>query len=81
MADSAIEYKHELSFGDVLRISVQAVDFDKLGFDIFYLLQIINRGDIIMAGKAKTGMICYDYSAKKKMSIPEIAIEKLMADN
>jgi YbgC/YbaW family acyl-CoA thioester hydrolase len=81
MADSAIEYKHELSFGDVLRISVQAVDFDKLGFDIFYLLEIINRGDIIIAGKAKTGMICYDYSAKKKMSIPEIAIEKLMADN
>lgn len=77
MADSAIEYKHELNYGDTVRISVQAADFDKLGFDFFYLLEIINQGEIIVAGKAKTGMICYDYSTKKKMSIPVIALKKL----
>ena len=69
MADSAIEYKHELSFGDVLRISVQAVDFDKLGFDIFYLLEIINRGDIIMAGKAKTGGYRWEQKPEKWLDL------------
>jgi YbgC/YbaW family acyl-CoA thioester hydrolase len=77
MADSAIEYRHELNYGDIIKISVQATDFDKLGFDLFYLLEIINREEIIIAGKAKTGMICYDYTSKKKTSIPAIAIAKL----
>lgn len=77
IADSAIEYRHELNYGDLLKISVQAADFDKLGFDLFYLLEIVNRAEKIVAGKAKTGMICYDYTSKKKTSIPAIAIEKL----
>jgi len=80
MADSIIEYKHELSYGDIVKISIQSADFDKLGFDIFYLLEIVNRDEPIIAGKAKTGMICYDYSTKKKTSLPLIAIEKLSAN-
>jgi len=78
MADSVVEYKRELNYGDLVKISVQAADFDKLGFDLFYLLEIINRDEPIIAGKAKTGMICYDYLNKKKTSIPEIALEKLI---
>jgi YbgC/YbaW family acyl-CoA thioester hydrolase len=78
MADSVVEYKRELSYGDIVKISVQAADFDKLGFDLFYLLEIINREAPIIAGKAKTGMICYDYTNKKKTSIPEIALQKLL---
>lgn len=77
MADVAIEYKRELNYGDRVRISVQAADFDKLGFDLFYLLEIIKPEENIVAGKAKTGMICYDYQLKKKVSIPEQALEKL----
>jgi len=78
MADSVVEYKHELSYGDIVKISVQAADFDKLGFDLFYLLEIINKEVPVIAGKAKTGMICYDYANKKKTSIPEIAIQKIL---
>lgn len=78
MADSVVEYKRELSYGDLVKISVQAADFDKLGFDLFYLLEIINRDTPIIAGKAKTGMICYDYTSKKKTSIPAIALQKLL---
>lgn len=81
MADAAIEYRHELNYGDRVKISVIACDFDKLGFDLFYLLEIINREIPIVAGKAKTGMICYDYSSKKKISIPEAALLKLNAGN
>lgn len=78
MADSVVEYKRELSYGDIVKISVQAADFDKLGFDLFYLLEINNREVPIIAGKAKTGMICYDYKTKKKTSIPEMALQKLL---
>ena len=78
MTDAAIEYKKELNHGDTLRISVAAEGFDKLGFDVFYLLELVNGNEVIaVAGKAKTGMMCYDYTLKKKMSVPADVIAKL----
>lgn len=77
MADASIEFKHELNYGDTVKISVTAIDFDKLGFDIYYLLEIIHPLKNILAGKAKTGMLCYDYANKKKVAVPVQAIEKL----
>jgi len=77
MADAAIEFKRELNYGDEIRISVAASGFNKFGFDIFYKIEIINNKDFILAGKAKTGMLCYDYQAKKIMTVPEEAKIKL----
>jgi acyl-CoA thioester hydrolase len=77
MADSAIEYKRELKYGDQLKISVAASGFDKIGFDIFYKLEVKKGEDWLLAAKVKTGMICFDYSAKKKVPVPEKAINKL----
>lgn len=79
MADVAIEFKKELNHGDIIEISVQAAGFDKLGFDIFYKLDIVNGNERVLAGKAKTGMICYDYNLKKKMAVPEEVFKKLSA--
>ncbi len=77
MTDAAIEFKKELNYGDTIKISVAAADFDKLGFDFFYLMEIVTANETIIAGKAKTGMICYDYDLKKKMPVPEEVIKKL----
>lgn len=77
MADVAIEYKSEIKYGQTVAISVQAADFDKLGFDLFYKMEIITETENILAAKAKTGMICYDYKSKKKTAIPEAAITKM----
>lgn len=77
MADVGLEFKHELNYGDVVTIHVQAADFDKLGFDIYYLLEIEHPEKNIVAGKAKTGMLCFDYTNKKKVMVPQIAIDKL----
>lgn len=77
MADVALEYKKELNHQDKIKISVAAADFDKLGFDLFYKIEILTLEGPLLAGKAKTGMICYDYAAKKKVNIPEEAIQKL----
>ncbi len=79
MADVSIEFKKELHYGNAVKISVAATHFDRIGFDIFYLLEVI-KGDIVtVAGKAKTGMMCYDYTNKKKASLPQEAIEKLQS--
>ncbi len=51
-------------------LSLAANSFDKFGFDIFYKLEIISEGKPVLVGKAKTGMICYDYQNKKVISVP-----------
>ena len=77
MADVAIEFKKELNYGDAVKISVAADGFDKLGFDLFYKLELATGNEIQIAGKAKTGMLCFDYEQKKKMTVPEEVIQKL----
>ena len=71
MLDAAIEFKKELNYGDEIKISVAANGFDKYGFDLFYKIEIADNENYILAGKAKTGMLCYDYDSKKLMPVPE----------
>ena len=77
MADAAIEYKRELNYGDLVKISVAAKGFDRLGFDLHYLLEVESNGSFVVAGKAKTGMLCYDYDLKKMVAVPAAAMERL----
>ncbi|HCL05072.1 MAG TPA: thioesterase, partial [Chitinophagaceae bacterium] len=41
MADVALEYKRELNHMDRIRISVAAADLDKLGFDLYYKIELL----------------------------------------
>jgi acyl-CoA thioesterase FadM len=77
MTDAAIEFKKELNHGDNIRISVAAAGFDKLGFDLYYLLELVGEHETVIAGKAKTGMMGFDYARKKTMPVPETAVKKL----
>ncbi|RFM26128.1 acyl-CoA thioesterase [Deminuibacter soli] len=77
MADAAIEYKHELAHGDVVEIAVAATGFDKIGFDLYYRMELVHAGGNQLAAKAKTGMLCYDYAQKKKVPVPAAAIAEL----
>lgn len=77
MADAAIEFKRELLYGNEVRISVAATGFDKLGFDILYLIEAKDGDQWVTAGKVKTGMLCYNYATKKKAPVPAEVIEKL----
>jgi len=77
MTDALMEFKKELNYGDEVKISVVADSFDKFGFDIFYKLEIVNNGVPVLAGKAKTGMLCYNYESKKIMPLPEKAVAVL----
>lgn len=78
MCDAAIEFKQELSYGQVVTIQVTAANFTKLGFDIYYQMFTTDaNGKLCLAGKAKTGMLCFDYSLKKKVPLPVQAATKL----
>lgn len=79
MVDAAIEYKLELVHGNEIRIGVTAQGFNKLGFDLYYIIEVKSGEQWLVAGKVKTGMLCFDYETKKKVSIPEGAIEKLQS--
>lgn len=77
MADVAIEFKSELFYGDVVMAFVTAGDISKIGFELFYRLEKETDSKKIIVAKAKTGMICYDYSTKKIVSVPDDAKQKL----
>lgn len=77
MADSVLEYKKELHYGHNLRIWVTAADFDKLGFDVFYKLEVAENDDWKIAAKAKTSMVAFDFANRKKMTVPDAAVKKL----
>jgi acyl-CoA thioester hydrolase len=78
LSDAAIEYKKELNYADVIKISVAASAFDKYGFDLFYKMEVITNEGTILAAKAKTGMLCYDYEKRKMVIVPQMAKQKLM---
>jgi len=77
LSDAAIEYKRELNYADTIKISVAASGFDKYGFDVFYKMEVVTNDETILAAKAKTGMLCYDYEKRKLVTMPQAAKEKL----
>ena len=81
MADAAIEYKHELLYGNQIKMEVSAGGFDKIGFDIFYHLLVKKEDQWLTAGKVKTGMLCFDYSTKRKIPVPSEVVHKLDVTN
>lgn len=77
MSDVAIEFKNELFYGDVVIASVTADGFSKAAFDIYYKLEKESADKIILVAVAKTGMVCYDYTRKKIVQLPDGAVTKL----
>lgn len=80
MADVAVEFKHELFYGDIVAVSVTAGELSKVGFDLIYKLETIrpSQGEkMILVAAAKTAIICYDYEKKKIIKVPEEARKKL----
>jgi acyl-CoA thioester hydrolase len=75
MSDVAIEFKSELFYGDIIKAYVTANDFGRIGFDICY--KLVNEKDEKVAAIAKTGMVCFDYSSRKVVAVPEAAEKEL----
>ncbi|MCA8833162.1 thioesterase family protein [Hymenobacter pini] len=74
MADLAVEYKGEGFYGDVLRLHLAATDLHKYGFDVVYQVHTTTGREI---ARAKTGMLCFDYSTRKLRGLPPEAANQL----
>jgi acyl-CoA thioesterase FadM len=65
MSDVVIEFRSELFYGDIIEASVTCGDISKVGFEIFYKLEV-TRDNKILAAVSKTGMVCYDYARENR---------------
>lgn len=77
MSDAGIEFKNESFYGDVLKVAVTAGEFSRVGFDLFYRFTRMDGEKEVVVALAKTGMICFDYSARKVVAVPERAMQLL----
>lgn len=71
MSDLAIEFKSESFYGDVIEVKLGAGEISRVGFELYYRLFAKRNDENILLANAKTGMVCYDYEAKKVAPIPE----------
>ena len=81
MSDVVIEFKNEIFYGEKIIASVAASEFSKFAFEVYYKLEKESPDKRILVVSAKTGMVCYDYSAKKIAAIPEEVKNKLTVAN
>jgi acyl-CoA thioester hydrolase len=77
MSDAGIEFKSEAFYGDVLTVAVTADEFSRVGFDLFYKFTKQDGEKEVLVALAKTGMICFDYTARKVVAVPERARQLL----
>jgi len=77
MSDAGIQFKNELFYGDVIIASVTTGTYSKVSFDIYYKFEKEMDGKLVLVATAKTGMVCFDYSKRKTVAVPEEARLKL----
>lgn len=78
MADAALVFKNEIYYGDELLISVRAIEFSRVGFDLIYKMEKKAADQsLILVAIVKTAMVCFDYDQKKVVPLPEKAILSL----
>lgn len=78
IADVAVQYKSESFLGDELIIKVGVMDFNKYGFDMYYL--ITNKATGKEVARGKTGIVCFNYDTRKVASIPDGLKKKLQGE-
>jgi acyl-CoA thioester hydrolase len=70
MADVMISYKGESFYGDDLHINIFAEEITEFSFDLLYKITTERDYKTISIAHAKTGMICFEYTARKVTSMP-----------
>ena len=71
MGDLAIEFKNESFYGDVIEVKIAVDEISRVSFELYYQLKTKRNDATILLANAKTGMVCYDYAARKIVGVPE----------
>lgn len=77
MTDAAIEFKREVFYGELITISVAAINFTKKSFELFYKMEKQQAEKTVLVAVVKTSMLGYDYSAKKITVFSQEVIDNL----
>lgn len=71
MGDVMIAYRGEAFYGDVLQVEVFAGEVSVHSFDLLYRVKTVRQEQTYLIAEAKTGMICFDYNARKIVGMSE----------
>ncbi len=74
MVDIAVRFKDEAVFGDTLRIQLTPTAWSDLGFELIYLATNATTGAEF--ARAQSGMIFFDYAARRMTRMPAVFREK-----
>jgi acyl-CoA thioesterase FadM len=69
MADAALVFRAEAFLGDELEVELGAAEVRRSSFDLVYLLT--RPADGAEIALVKTGMVCFDYAARKVVRLPQ----------
>ncbi|PKO91400.1 MAG: thioesterase [Betaproteobacteria bacterium HGW-Betaproteobacteria-10] len=75
VADVAAQYKSEAFYGEVLVFEMAANDFNKYGCDLVWRISDQATGREVARGK--TGIMFFDYTARKAALVPAAFVAKL----
>lgn len=81
MSGLAIEFKNESFYADVLEIQLYAEEITKKSFNLLYAVSTTRNNNKIEIAKAKTEMVCFDYTLKQVASLPDAFMKILSGDN
>ena len=71
MGDVMIAYRAESFYGDILQVAVFADEISMRSFDLLYRVTSVQEDRQTLIAEAKTGMICFDYTARKIVEISD----------
>ena len=77
MADVMIAYRGEAFYGDVLTVKLFAEEITEHSFDLLYHISTERGEGVVDIAHAKTGMICFDYGARKIVAMTDELRKKL----
>ncbi len=69
MADAALVFRREAFLGDELDVALGAAEVRRSSFDLIYMLTRLSDG--VQIALVKTGMVCFDYTARKVVRLPQ----------
>jgi acyl-CoA thioesterase FadM len=69
MADAALVFRGEAFLGDELEVELGAMEVRRSSFDLVY--RLTRPADAAEIALVKTGLVCFDYAARKVARLPK----------
>ncbi len=70
MNELIVEFKNESFYTDILEVKIFIGEISKVSFELFYSISVLRNNNLVVISNAKTGMVCFNYKAKKVEIIP-----------